>query len=105
MDYHQSSQIYPYILAGIGVLICIMYYFYEVLGSEKIVHVHRRLIFWICIGYFFYYLAIVPIKLSQNTIKTSEDFNLLQDLFKIMTVVLNVSLIIGFLWSQEEKKS
>ncbi|GAB5400068.1 MAG: hypothetical protein Aureis2KO_16530 [Aureisphaera sp.] len=105
IDYHLKYQIWPYIIAGITILICILFYFYEALNSENVIKLDRNLMFWIGIGYFFYYLAMVPFKVSKNFYATSQEFYYLFKLPIIMTTVLNVSLIIGFLWSRTEQRN
>ncbi len=105
IDYHVKYQVWPYIIAGITVLICILFFFYEALNSESVVKLDRNLMFWIGIGYFFYYLAMVPFKVSKNFYATNQEFSYLFKLPVIMTTVLNVSLIIGFLWSRTEQQN
>lgn len=105
IDYHTKYQVWPYIIAGITILISILFYFYEALNSDRVVQLDRNLVFWIGIGYFFYYLAMVPFKVSKNFYANNQEFYYLFKLPIIMTTVLNVSLIIGFLWSRTEQQN
>ncbi|MDC8004903.1 hypothetical protein POV27_12645 [Aureisphaera galaxeae] len=104
-DYHTKYQVWPYIIAGITILVCILFFFYEALNSESVVKLDRNLMFWIGIGYFFYYLAMVPFKVSKNFYAINREFYYLFKLPIIMTTVLNISLIIGFLWSRTQQQN
>ena len=102
LNYHEEYQIWPYVVGGTTVLISILFYFYEVMNSEKLVALERNLIFWISVGYFFYFLAKVPFVVKKNLYITDSDYYYMFKLNDIMTVILCTSLIIGFLWSRNQ---
>ena len=68
-------------------------------------HVERNMVFWIATAYFFYLLAYVPLKVEQNYYANSVRMASLFDVYFIMTLIMNLFLIIGFVWSSlwEEK--
>ncbi|MBL4662586.1 MAG: hypothetical protein JKY22_03280 [Flavobacteriaceae bacterium] len=104
-DYHKEYQVWPYVVGGITVLISVLFYFYEVLNSEKLVALERNFIFWVGVGYFFYFLAKVPFVVKKNVYTNNPEYLYMFELNIIMTIILRISLIIGFLWSRNQEKS
>ena len=102
LNYHEDFQIWPYVVGGTTVLISILFYFYEVMNSKKMIALERNFIFWICVGYFFYFLAKVPFVVKKNIYIADSDYYYMFKLNDIMTIILCASLIIGFLWSRNQ---
>ena len=105
VDYTLQRQSLPYIIAGTSLLVCFLYFFVELLREELVMHVERNMVFWIATAYFFYLLAYVPLKVEQNYYANSVRMASLFDVYFIMTLIMNLFLIIGFVWSSlwEEK--
>lgn len=103
MNYFKVRQAKAYIVGGISVLICILFYFFEVLNSKEIIKIDRKIIFWISIAYFFYYLAMIPFKVYQNSYAISDPHKYLFSIIIIMTLLMNLILIFGFTWSKQKK--
>jgi len=106
IDYNIEYQAWPYVIGGITVLLSVLFYFYEVLNSEKLIALERNMIFWIAFGHFFYFLAKVPLVVRKNLYVSDSSYHpLLITLNEVMTMILCVSLIIGFLWSRPRLKN
>jgi len=104
INYLEKTQVLPYIIAGIAIIISILFYFFEILNSKKIINIDRNLVFWISIAYFFYFLVFVPFKVEQNFYALSEKHIYLFNLRIIITLFFNMILIFGFIWSKPEDK-
>jgi len=102
VDYQLKTQSIPFMVGGLGILICVLLYFYQTLNSEKLIQVHRDLMFWICSAYFIYYLSYMPFKIKQNYFAELDDYRYLFKILIIATFIKSVLLIIGFIWSKEK---
>jgi hypothetical protein len=105
IDYHTKTQVIPFMIGGLGILICVLLYFYQILNSDKLIRVHRDFMFWVCTGYFIYYLAYVPFKIKQNYFAQLDDYTYLFKILIIATFIKGVLLIIGFIWSKKKEVS
>ena len=101
-DYFNEFQTIPYIIGGVCILITVLFYFFEVFNSDEIIIIDKKIVFWISIAYFFYYLALVPLKVQQNFYAITSDYKYLLNIRIIATFLMNLFLIIGFIWSKEE---
>ena len=104
LNYLRNSQVVPFVFAGIMILVCILFYFYEVFISERVIHLDRTMIFWVSIGFFLYYLTIIPFKIDQNFYATDKRYRFLFELSQIRAVIFNVSFLIGVLWSRPNRE-
>ena len=105
IDYFAGYQVWTYITGGAAMLFCILFYFYETMNSEKLIALERRLIFWIALGYFFYFLAKVPSVVNKNIYVVDPENEFLFIINTIMTTILCISLIIGFIWSRPQDRN
>ena len=51
-NYYKEIQTIPYLIASIFLISSIIFYFLEILNTDKILYVHKNLLFWISIGLF-----------------------------------------------------
>ena len=103
LDYFESRQVVPYIFAGIGVLIGVLCFYLEQLLSLKVNRVENKISFWILTSYFLYLLGFVPVKIGQNYYASQDGFHYLLNVFFVMTLLTNLLLIIGFIWTGRKK--
>lgn len=104
MDYFRETQVFPYIIGGVGVIIFVFYYFFDILNSPKIVNVYKDLLFWICVAHFIYYLAFIPFKVAETDFINSEVLIPIRRVKIIGNIVKSVILIIGFIWIGKKDK-
>lgn len=104
VNYYQKPQIIPFIIGGVGILFCVLVFFFQILNSNKIIFIHKKLIFWICSGYFIYYLSYLPLKVKQNYFAEIDGYHYLFNILIVGTFIKNILLIIGFIWSTEKEK-
>lgn len=105
IDYFAGYQIMAYIAGGVSMLIFILFYFYEAINSEKSIALERRFIFWVALGYFFYFLAKVPFVVNKDFYVNNPAYQYLFTINSVMTIILCISLIIGFIWSRPQDRS
>jgi len=105
INYQLNAQVIPFMIGGLGILICVLFYFYQTLNSEKVFKVQHDLMFWICSGYFIYYLAYVPFKIEQNYFAQFDKYRYLFKILIIATFIKSILLIVGFIWSKEKQES
>lgn len=101
INYSNKTQVIPYIFAGLSIIFLALNYFIQILKSNEIIKVDRNIMFWISIAFLFYYLAFSPIKISQNFYGSFILHSYLYYIRIIATVLMNLILIFGFLWSKK----
>lgn len=92
----------PYIIGGIGMLLNTLYYLYEVLNDDVVTHVNKKLMFWVSISNFFYFLVFLPTKIGFANFTTDVDVNVIIRIRIFMAFLTNSMLIVGFIWSQRD---
>lgn len=103
VDYHTKTQVIPYIIGGVGVIICVFQYFIAILNSEKTIHIYNNMLFWIAIAHFMYYVVFIPFKYGENFFSNPEILKGYLN-FKIgATVIKGILLSIGFIWTTRRK--
>ncbi len=102
INYLNQTQVVPYVFGGVVIIFLILNFFLETISSDEIIKIDKKIMFWISIAFFFYYLAFVPFKLSQNFYVNSRPHIYLFQIRIIATVLMNLTLIFGFLWSKKE---
>lgn len=102
-NYFIDSQSLSYIIAATGILISILFYFFEVLISDEIIEINRKPLFWISIAVFFYFIALLPFKIGQGFYTGINEYKHLFSIRILMTLLMNIILIIGFIWIEKEE--
>jgi len=102
-NYIKQSQTVPYIIGSVFLVISVIFYFIEILNSEKVLKVNRNLLFWISIGFFLFHIGIIPFRIIVNSFSNSTALNYLFLIKFILVMVMNICFIIGFIWSKKEQ--
>ncbi len=95
-------SVLPYISGSIFLIITIIFYFLELLKSEKILLYHRQLLFWISIGLLLFHTGTIPFSLEINGYALIPGIH---KLFLIITFLSNIMysmFTFGFIWSRKE---
>jgi len=103
-NYITQLQTIPYIIASIFLVISIIFYFIEILNSEKVLKVNKNLLFWISIGLFLFNIGIIPFRIIVNSFSNSTAINYLFLIKFILVIVMNLCFMIGFIWSNKEQQ-
>lgn len=98
----QGYLSYGFGLSSISIATMCFIYLNAIARTEKILNVSRILLFWVVVGLLFYHLCVLPITVMVNQlddIGNPENLLLIQSL---SSIVMYVSFIIGFIWTQKE---
>lgn len=102
-NYHSQSQVVPYVVGAYGVWLSIILYFIEILDSKEYIRLEKTILFWVSLAYFFYFIGFILLKINQETlISNYVDYYIAIVMF--LTLLMNVILIIGILWSRPREK-
>lgn len=91
----------PFVLGSIFLIISVIFYFIQLLKSEKIKTFHKELLFWISIGLLLFHAGTIPFALKLN------DYVLIPGIHKLFLIiyVLAISMYLvftfGFIWSKK----
>lgn len=95
-EYHQ----YTFVLGAMFTLFCTLFHFWQLLYSDEVLNITRKLSFWISTGLLLFNMGMIPLMLL------SEYFNFTGVKYYLLTAILNIILygcyIIGFLWTKEK---
>jgi hypothetical protein len=99
-----ENAVYPRIIGSIFLTICVIFYFIELLQSDKIISFHRLVPFWISVGLLVFYTSTIPFTVVQNSYMLSND-NAVLKIFIIKLILATAMYLIfafGFIWSKKE---
>lgn len=93
----------PKIIGSIFLIVSIIFYFVELLRSEKILIFHRLLLFWISVGLLLFYSGTIPFALKYNgyALIPGIPTHLFMIIY-ILAIVMYLTFTFGFIWSKKE---
>ncbi len=95
-----AFQSYTFIFGAIGLIIAIFMHFNEVLHSDKILIIQRGLLFWVSVGFLFFFASVIPIMIMGNVL---DHTGMIYNVFLlILNIILHCSFLIGLLWGQKK---
>lgn len=97
----ENSEI-PNIISSIFLTITILFYFIELLKSDKIVVFHKLLLFWISIGLLLFYTGTIPFSLKLNGYMLITGIHKLFSIVYILAIIMYSIFTFGFIWSKKE---
>jgi hypothetical protein len=100
MDYFSNT----YIIGAALIITSILIFLYEILNSDKIIHINKMMVFWISIGLLLMYLPNIPFNLIRNYYKTSPTIPYIYAVNFILVFIYNIIIISGFIWSSKEQR-
>ncbi len=95
-------QSYLFIIGSIFLITSILFYFIELLKSEKILVFHKNLLFWISIGILMYYTGHIPFAAQYNGYALIQGIHELFLIVYILAIIMYSCFTIGFIWSKKE---
>ncbi|MFC4739696.1 hypothetical protein ACFO3U_06780 [Flavobacterium ponti] len=99
-DYFSNT----YIIGAAVIITSILIYLYEILNSDKIIHVNKMMVFWISIGLLLMYLPNIPFNVIRNYYKTSPTIPYIYMVNFLLVFIYNIIIISGFIWSSKEQR-
>ena len=102
-NYLKEFQSIPYILASSFIIMSVIFYFIEILNSERVLNIKKNLLFWISVGLLLYHVGIIPFRIVRNYYSSTTDLSILFMINVILTILMNICFIIGFIWSDRKQ--
>ncbi len=101
-DFIKEIPEIPQVLGSIFLIISILFYFIELLKSEKIMVFHRLLPFWISVGLILFYAGTIPFMLKWNGYMLIPGVHDLFLIVYILAITMYLIFSFGFIWSKKE---
>jgi hypothetical protein len=102
-NFFEELQSYLFIIGAIFLIIAILFYFIELLKSEKILVFHKNLLFWISIGLLLYYTGNIPFAAELNGYALIPGgIHKLFLIVNILAIIMYLLFTFGFIWSKKE---
>jgi len=92
----------PMVVGSIFLIVSIIFYFIELLRSEKIVIFHRMLLFWISVGLLLFYAGTIPFMLKWNGYMLIPGVHELFLILYVLAILMYLTFTFGFIWSRKE---
>ncbi len=92
----------PYIYGSISLIITVIFYFIELLRSEKIIVFHRLLLFWISVGLLLFHTGVIPFSIKINGYALIPGIHELFLIMYILAIIMYLTFTFGFIWSKKE---
>ena len=92
----------PTVIGSIFLIITILFYFIELLKSEKIIIFHRMLLFWISVGLLLFYSGTIPFTLKFNGYALIPGVHKIFLIQFILAIIMYLTFTFGFIWSKKE---
>lgn len=97
----QSSEL-PRVVGSLFLIITIIFFFIELLRSEKVVVFHRLLLFWVSVGLLLFYTGTIPFALKRNGYALIPGIHELFLIVYILAIMMYLIFTFGFIWSRKE---
>lgn len=97
----ENSEI-PRIIGSLFLISTIIFYFIELLKSEKILAFHRLLLFWISVGLLLFYTGTIPFVLKYNGYILIPGIHKLFLIIYVLAIIMYSIFTFGFIWSKKE---
>ncbi|MDX5586312.1 MAG: hypothetical protein QNK20_15610 [Aureibaculum sp.] len=101
-NFIKESPEIPQVIGSIFLVISILFYFIELLKSEKIMVFHRLLLFWISVGLLLFYTGTIPFMLKWNGYMIIPGVHKLFLIVYILAIIMYLTFTFGFIWSKKE---
>jgi len=103
-NYLIEFQTFAYILAALMLIVTIIFYFIEILNSDKVLVIKKNLLFWISVGLLLYYVGYIPYRIIRNFYTELEKSSVIIAVNVTLTIIMNTCFIIGFIWSDKKQQ-
>lgn len=101
-NYFTQFQLRSYIIGSSVLIVSIIFYFIEILNSEKVLYVKQDLLVWISVGLLMFNIVTIPYIVTSNIFGDKvANFNYLNLLFNCTIIFLYLSYTLGFVLSNK----
>lgn len=102
-NYITQHQIIHFIGGSCFLVIAIIFYFIQILGSEKVLSIKKNLLFWISIGLLILYIGYIPFRLTINYYADIDSYSPLFSILYLLILICNLFFITGFIWADKKQ--
>ena len=92
----------PFVAGSLFLITTIIFYFIELLQSEKIVIFHRTLLFWISVGLLLFHAGAIPFSIKVNGYALIPGTHKLFLILYLLAITMYLTFTFGFIWSKKE---
>ena len=103
-NYFTQAQTIPFIIGAVFLIISIVFYFSEILNTDKVLYINKNLFFWISIGLFLYHIGKIPTRIIRNYYNEIPNFKSISITESSLSIIMCICFIIGFIWSEKDKQ-
>ncbi|EIJ37389.1 hypothetical protein JoomaDRAFT_0332 [Galbibacter orientalis DSM 19592] len=103
-NYFTQIQTVPFIMGALFVIISILFLFIEILRSDRVLYVTKNLLFWISVGLLLYFVGRIPTRIIKNYWEEISYYKSIYIVEYILSIIMNVCFIIGFICSEKNKQ-
>ena len=101
-DFRFEMSEIPDVIGSVFLIISILFYFIELLKSEKILLFHKTLLFWISVGLLLFYTGTIPFSLKVNGYALIPGIHNLFLIIYVLAILMYSIFTFGFIWSKKE---
>lgn len=92
---------WPFIVGSIFIMISVVFYFLEILNSDKVLYIKKNLLFWVSAGLLIYFAGKLPMRLVRNYWFEVLNYRVIFLTEAILSILMCGCFIIGFIWSEK----
>jgi hypothetical protein len=93
----------PWVVGSIFLIITIIFYFIQLLKSDKIIVFHKNLLFWISIGLLLFHTGTLPFAIKTTSYALLNGIHNLFLIIWILAIIMYLIFTFGFIWSKKEE--
>jgi len=104
LGFFKGWQSWPSFSLSLGYLVIvlmILYFFVEMFRSDKILFLHKYLVFWVALGVLFYLTISLPLNISLKLFIADGKLPGVYFLQFLANFVMYIHFIIGFIWNNK----
>ncbi len=94
----------PKVVGCLFLITTIIFYFIELLKSDKVIVYHKKLLFWISVGLLIFYTGIIPFTIKVTKYALMKGIHNLFLIIWILAIVMYLTFTFGFIRSDKEEK-
>ena len=92
----------PFIVGSLALIITVVFYFVELLKSDKIIIFHRTLLFWVSIALLLFHAGTIPFSIKINGYAHIPGTHHLFLILYVLAILMYLIIAFGFIWSRKE---
>ena len=102
-DFRYEWSELPDVAGTLFLAISIIFYFIELLKSDKIITYHKKLLFWISVGLLIFHTGTLPFTIKITGYALLDGIHNLFLIVWILAIIMYLLFAFGFIWSDKEE--